>query len=229
MKASVTLLSLLLSAGAWISPAQAQTLYRCGKTYQDRPCAAGQAGKTMGSAVSGAPAARAAGAVPAECVQMGKDSLKIVWAREGGATQERLLDDAASEEQKRLIRDVYPRPGAASHVQAAVEADCVVAKAKAEQDAAIALAAALKAQREGKLPPTQPAAPAGYGDPAAAERARAEQAAARAEQAKRYCASLDSEMQGLRAAERGGGSAQAMDSLNAQRRALRERMSRAGC
>lgn len=227
MKRSIRVLLLLL--GAWMAMAQAQTMYRCGKTYQDRPCAGGQAGKAMGSAVSSAPAARASGMVPQECVQMGKDSLKIVWAREGGASLERLLDEAGSEAQRRLIRDAYRRGGAASHVQAAVEADCVVAKAKAEEDEAIAIAAALKAKREGKLPSAQPAPAAGYGDPAAAARAAAEQAAYKAEEKKRLCASLNSDMDSLVAAERRGGSAQAMDSLSAQRRALRDRVSRAGC
>jgi hypothetical protein len=227
MKRSIRVL--LLLAGAWMAGAQAQTLYRCGKTYQDRPCAAGQAGKAMGSAASSAPVPRASGTVPPECVQMGKDSLKIVWAREGGASLERLLEEAVSEAQKRLIRDAYRRGGAASHVQAAVEADCVVARAKAEEDEAIALAAALKAKREGRFPSAEPAPAAGYGDPAAAARAGAEQAAYKAEEKKRLCARLDSDMDSLVAAERRGGSAQAMDSLSAQRRALRDRVSRAGC
>jgi hypothetical protein len=230
MKPAIALL-LLLSGASWIAAAQAQTMYRCGKTYQDRPCAAGQAGKAMGSAVSSsAPAAGAAGA-DAECVQKGKDSLKIVWSREGGATEERLLGEAHSEAQRRFIRDVYRRPGAASTVQAAVEADCVVAKAQAEQDAAIALAAALKAQREGKLA----SPPAGYGDAAAAsaapdpaleERRKAEQLAAAA---KRRCDGLGSELDRLRADERRGGSAQTMERLAERRRELHAQMGKAGC
>jgi hypothetical protein len=221
-------LVLFLSTSLLGSAAQAQTLYRCGKTYQDRPCTAGQAGKVVGSTASGAPAAAASGA-DAECVQQGKDSLSIVWSREGGATEERLVSEAASAAQKRFVRDVYRRPGAASQVQAAVEADCVTAKAKAEQDAAIALAAALRAQREGKLEP--PAAQSGLrsADPAAEQRLKAEQAAAAAEHTKRHCASLDSEMNRLRAQERRGGSAQTMEGLNERRRNLRERMSGAGC
>ena len=31
-------LLLLAPAAAWIGAAQAQNMYRCGKTYQDRPC-----------------------------------------------------------------------------------------------------------------------------------------------------------------------------------------------
>jgi hypothetical protein len=230
MKPVIALL-LLLSGASWIAAAQAQTMYRCGKTYQDRPCAAGQAGKAMGSAVSSsAPAAGAAG--DAECVQKGKDSLKIVWSREGGATEERLLGEAHSEAQRRFIRDVYRRPGAASTVQAAVEADCVAAKAQAEQDTAIAIAAALKAQREGKLA----SPPAGYGNPAAAsgaaadpaleERRKAEQLAAAA---KRRCDGLGSELDRLRADERRGGSAQTMERLAERRRELHAQMSKAGC
>ena len=227
MKRSIRVL--LLLSGAWMAMAQAQTMYRCGKTYQDRPCAGGQAGKAMGSAASAAPSAGAA-AADAECVQQGKDSLRIVWSREGGATEERLLAEAASAEQKRFVRDVYRRPGAASTVQAAVQADCVAAKARAEQDAAVALAAALKAQREGKLPapPAGHAAPAAA-DPAAEERRKAEQVAAAAERAKQRCASLNSDMERLRAQERRGGSAGAMEAFSERRRELPERIRQGGC
>lgn len=222
------LFSLLVALGS--ATAQAQTMYRCGKTYQDRPCAAGLPGKAMGSAVRGTPAPAASGTVPPECVQMGKDSLKVVWAREGGATQDRLLGEATSEAQRRLVRNVYPRRGSASQIQAAVEQDCVVDLAKAEQDAALAAAAAVRAQREGKLPPV----PAGYqapaaADPAAEERRKAEIAAARAEAAKQRCKSLEREMENIAAAERSGGSARTMEKLADQRRQLRKAQSDGGC
>ena len=213
-------LLLLAPAAAWVGAAQAQNMYRCGKTYQDRPCAAGQTGKVVGRAAGSAPAAQASG-VPAECVQMGKDSLKIVWSREGGATQERLLADARTAAERRLVLDVYRRPGAASHVQAAVEADCVVAKAKAEEDAAIALAAALKAQREGKLPP------AAAGEPAPAAPAASPRIPI--QEAKRDCAGFERQAEALRADERRGGSARVMEQLSDRRRSLQSQRSAAGC
>jgi hypothetical protein len=150
---------MLLVAGtlAIIAQAAGQTMYRCGSVYQDRPCDAGAKAKVVGSTGSAAAApAPAAGADP-ECMQRARDSHKIVWAREGGATEERLLSEARSASERRLIQDVYRRPGAASTVQQRVEADCVAEKQREEHEAAVAIAAALKARREGAdAPPATP-------------------------------------------------------------------------
>jgi hypothetical protein len=197
---------------------QAQTMYRCGNVYQDRPCDAGKPGRAVGSTRTDA-AAPAVARVDAECAQRGKDSLKIVWSREGGATLERLLDEAKTAEDKRLVRDVYRRPGGASTVQAAVEADCVVEKQKAEEETAKAIAAALKAGRDGTLPAPEPASP---------QRPQ-ERAAHEPDRKKQQCAQLDAQLESLRARERAGGDVRRMEALNDERRALRAQMSRAGC
>jgi hypothetical protein len=220
---------LLIFAASLLLPlqAEAQTLYRCGSVYQDRPCDAGQKGRAVGSTgTSGAAAAQASG-IDAECAQRGRNSNGIVWARESGATQERLLSEATSASERRLIQDVYRRAGAASTVQAAVEADCVVEKQREEQDAAIAIAAALKARREGAGGMAQPSAVQPVGDDAA--QGQAKLAAREVEQKKRQCTRYNDDMESLRRQERAGGSAARMDSLNEQRRSLRESMSRAGC
>jgi hypothetical protein len=219
--------SLLIAAQA-----QAQTMYRCGSVYQDRPCDAGKTGKVVGSTGTGSAPATQAGGVDPECVQRGKDSHKIVWAREGGATEERLLSEATSARERRLIQNVYRRPGAATAVQAAVEADCVAEKQREGEQAAIAIAAALKAQKEGAGAPAQLSAQPGA-DPQAQEQAAKiaaqERAAREADYKKKECARYGDQMESLRRAERAGGSASRMDSLNEQRRDLRERMSKAGC
>jgi len=227
--------SLLLVSGSLliVLQAQAQTMYRCGSVYQDRPCDAGRAGRVVGSTgTGGGPAATPASGIDPECVQRGKDSQKVVWAREGGATEERLLSEATSAKERRLIQNAYRRPGAATTVQAAVEADCVAEKQREEQQAAIAIAAALKAQREGGGAPSQLSAQPGA-DPAAQERAAKiaaqERAEREADNKKRECARYGDQMESLVRAERAGGSGSRMDSLNEQRRALRERMSKAGC
>jgi hypothetical protein len=191
------------------APAQSQTMYKCGKVYQDRPCDGGQKGRAIGSTGAAAPASQP-GAADAECAQRGRDSLKIVWSREGGATEERLVAEASTAEQKRLVHEVYRRPGAASTVQAAVVADCVAEKQKLELDAALAAAAA------------EP-------DPAAEARLRAERDAEQAETKKRVCAQYQAQQDDLRSRERAGGNVQAMESLNTARRRLRERMSASGC
>ena len=229
MKGTIQCIALAAMALA-CAPVQSQTMYKCGKVYQDRPCDAGQKGRAVGSTGTAAPGAQT-GVADAECEQRGRDSLKIVWSREGGATEERLVSEAGSPQQKRLVRDVYRRPGAASTVQAAVVADCVAEKQKLEQDAALAAAAAVRAQREGTLPasPAQPAAAPAQPDPAAAARLRAEREAAQAESKKRLCAQFKTEQDNLRSRERAGGNVQTMESLNTERRQLHARMSASGC
>ena len=222
---------LALAAGLLIAgQAQAQNMYRCGSVYQDRPCDAGKAGKVVGSTGTAGPAATPSGDVDLECVQRGKDSQKIVWAREGGATQERLLSEASSPNERRLIQNAYRRPGAASTVQAAVEADCVAEKRREEQETAIAVAAALKARREGGDAPQslQPGANAGAQEQAV-QIAAQERAQREADQKKRQCARYSQDMESLVRQGRAGGSASTMDSLNEQRRSLRDRMSATGC
>jgi hypothetical protein len=222
----ITLLAFLCLLGA--TQVQAQTMYRCGSVYQDRPCDAGK-GRALGSTGTAAPAARTTG-VDAECAQRGRDSLKIVWSREGGATEERLLAEAKTPAEKRLVRDVYRRPGAASTVQSAVEADCVVEKQKAEEEAAKALAAALRAGRDSTSPAYSVPPPAAEANQEqAAERRREERAAADLERKKQQCARYDAQLDSLRAQERAGGDVRRMEALNEQRRSLKSQMSSAGC
>lgn len=223
-------LALLLFDGLLIAAhAQAQTMYRCGSAYQDRPCDAGRKGRVVGSTGSEQAAPQAAGVDP-ECVQRGRDSNKIVWSREGGATEERLLSEASTESQRRLIRNVYRRPGAASTVQVAVQADCVAEKQREEQEAAVAIAAAIKARQAGGGAAAQPSsAQRGAPDTGAQELAAQQRAAYEADQRKRQCTSYNDAMERLRREERTGGSAAVMEKLAERRRELREQMSRAGC
>lgn len=225
MRVFLTLSTSLLVAAV----AQAQTMYRCGSVYQDRPCDAGRQGKALGSTGTGEAAAPSVG-IDAECVQRARDSNRIVWAREGGASEERLLSEAKSEGERRLVRDVYRRPGAASTVQAGVQSDCVAEKRREEQETALAVAAALKAQREGTLPAGAPR-PAAISAPegAAPELIAQQRAKQEADDKRRQCERYGDEMERLRREERAGGSAAVMDRLNERRRGLRERMSRAGC
>src|SRR5688572_13577797 len=88
---SVVIAIPMLTAGM----ATAQTMYRCGSNYQDRPCDAGLKGKPVGRATSPteAPATAASGAATPECRQRGQDSLAVVYAWEGGATPDRQIDE----------------------------------------------------------------------------------------------------------------------------------------
>src|SRR6266850_2003816 len=135
---------MLVTAMLLCGSALSQTLYKCGRTYQDRPCDDGK-GTSMGAATS-SPGVTS-GATDAECVQRGQDSLKIVWAREGGATEERMLAEAATPAQRRLVQEVYRKRGSASQIQSAIATDCIAQKQQIERDAALAAAAAVRRQR----------------------------------------------------------------------------------
>ena len=226
-------LTMLALTGGLLMFAQAgaQTMYRCGSVYQDRPCDAGKAGRVVGSTgATGAAATQSSGVDP-ECVQRGRDSNKIIWAREGGASEERLLSEASSAKERRLIQNAYRRPGAATTVQAAVEADCVAEKQREQQESAIAIAAALKAQREGGGAPAQSLqqGAGSAGQEQAVQIAAQQRAEREADQKRQQCERYSQDMESLVRKERSGGSATRMDSLNEQRRSLRDQMSRAGC
>jgi hypothetical protein len=221
---------LLIPVLLLVPPAYAQKMYRCGSQYQDRPCDAGQKGKTLGSTGVAASASPSASSSDAECAQRGKDALKIVWSREGGATQERLMSEAANGYAKRLVEDVYRRRGSASEVQAAVEADCVVQKEKQERADALATAAARAQKEAGIQPAAAPAgAPAPVADPKAAESARQERVAMEERNKKLTCDGLTEQMDDLRAQERVGGTTGTMDALRGQRRRLQTKIDSTGC
>src|SRR5262245_46279065 len=95
-------LTIAVCAALWTVPAMAvagQTMYRCGNKYQDLPCESGEGsrlGKSGTPQAQGQPQGRSAAqfqaeADAAECSNRGKDSLKISWAREAGATAEKQL------------------------------------------------------------------------------------------------------------------------------------------
>lgn len=130
--------------GALCSPALAGTMFRCGSSYQDRPCDAGQPAKVINSsgvarervsapahAAASAPVATtvAAPRVDAECAARGNRAKQIVWAKESGRTAEVQLAAANSEDARRLISDVFARNGSSLDIRRDVEADCMAAKA----------------------------------------------------------------------------------------------------
>lgn len=107
----------------------AQTLYRCGKTFQDRPCAGGEAGQ----AISGAPS-RQADTNPATdpiCVLRAEQARKIAWAREAGRTEDDQLATAKSEQERLLIQEVYLLRGGSGEVATMVRDRCIKEREKA--------------------------------------------------------------------------------------------------
>jgi hypothetical protein len=219
----------ILAAAALSAPAGAQTMYKCGKQYQDRPCDAGQQGRAVGSATSARPTAGAAS--DAECAQRGSDALKVAWSREGGATAERLLAEIDAKgissskkaQERALVQSVYQKRGSAPQIRAAVEAECLAEKEKAAQAAALAAAAA-------KLQPAAPApAQAAPAATPAAPQASAVQQAGSADTNRTRCRNLGSSLESNRASQRKGGSTAAMEKLRDSARNIEAQMREAGC
>jgi hypothetical protein len=213
--------------------AGAQTMYRCGSMYQDHPCESGQKGRVIGNTGAGRAAAPSAAATDAECAQRGRDSMKIVWAREGGATEDRMLSEAGSEAQRSLVRDAWRRPGSANVVSEAIQADCVTQKAKDER-AALLMDEALKARKEATGVPSAapaPVAPVGPGANTAErdETMRRELEARNAEVKRRNCSRMQSELDDLNRRARVGGNAAAMERFSESRRSVESRMRSEGC
>ena len=217
-----------LAASALCAPAQAETTYRCGKTYQDRPCGNGQQGTVIGN--SEAPRAANKSVVDASCARRGNEAQKIVWSREAGALQDQLLAAARSGEQRKLIADVYAVRGTSSAVRAAIEMDCVQEREKSALTAAM-LANAGIAPSVSSVSSSDTSRKSDDGAAEAATRAdnaaRANRAAATRKRAQ--CSDLKAQSDRDRSSQRGGGDVGQMERLNQQRRATDSELSAAGC
>lgn len=206
--------------------AQAQTMFRCGSSYQDHPCEGKDPGKVIGH--SGVARASAKPGSDASCVQRGADSQKIVWAREGGALAEQQLAEARTAQQRKLIADVYQKRGTSTEISAAIEAECVSEKERAAQAATLIEAAKLLA------PPT-PGVGAGPNSAAEPDRKVAESAAAKDNAArdaairKSRCENLRTQRENVMSRQRAGGSGATMDSLYQQQRTVDKQLTENGC
>lgn len=119
-----------------------QTMYRCGNNYQDTPCDGGGQMKRIGKASGTARAETEAQPVDSQCVSRGQLSLKIIWAREAGATLERQLAEAKTPQDRRLVSSVYDKRGSAPSIRSQIEAECQAEQDKLRQAASLAAAAA---------------------------------------------------------------------------------------
>ena len=207
------------------------TMFRCGSSYQDRPCDAGQPSKVIGSngASREQPAEAEATPVDAVCAARGNRAKQIVWAKESGKTAEVQLAAATSEGDRRLIADVYSRRGSSLAVSKGVEADCMAERERAAQAAALIEAAGkLQAQDRPALPPAQ-AESARPAETAAPPRqaTTAPQATLAAKNAR--CQAMKGQLDEVTAAQRAGGTMAQMDQLNRQRQMAAKAWRDAGC
>lgn len=211
----------------------AQTMYRCGNTYQASPCETGQ-GRAIGRV--GAPQSSYKPVSNAECAQRGADSLKIVWAREAGLILEKALAEvdgkplspSRKSAAKKLIADVYLKRGSAPEVRAAIEADCVAEKEQEAMAAAMYRTVDPSRQRQGPAD-TSPESTEST-DAKAADSNRGEKMAANdATVKKAHCENLDRRLEYVYRSQRAGGDVRAMERLNQEHRDIRREQSEAGC
>jgi hypothetical protein len=154
------LIGLFLVALLPVAGAHGQTLYRCGSSYQDRPCDSADNQRVVGhgqnasaDAAAGSPAsggASVSAAAQGQCRQRGVAAEKIMWAREAGQTLPQQLADTARPVNPDLANDVYQRHGSAAEVRRAVEQDCLADAQQAAEAARLnSLAADILARQAG--------------------------------------------------------------------------------
>jgi hypothetical protein len=216
----------------------AYALYRCGNSFQDKPCAAGtteapvnpalrvaNAPVPSGVAPTAAPAPAPISGFNAICVKAGQDAQRVVWKREGGATQERQIAElgggGTSSDMVRIIESVYGRRGSAPDIRAAIEAECLVEKQR--QADAIAALNALNQAAGNKTT----AAP-GATTPEAATNAVAGNLPY-AVDPRAACQGLREREQSLKSRMRAGGSVATLEGYNAQQRSLDKALLSAKC
>lgn len=220
-------LSLLFLMACLGDSAQAQKMYRCGNTYQDRPCAGEQQGKILGS--TGVTQPTAAPAVDDQCAQRGAQAQRIMWAKETGRTEEMQLAAATSGYEKQLIGEVYRKRGSSVEVRTAIEGDCMAEKQRAAQAAALTEAAA---KLQGQGVPAATAGPPAV-KPASdqdTEARRQQEAEARlAADKKARCDGMSAQLENIRNSQRSGGNAATMDYLRSQQRKIEGEFRSAGC
>ncbi|RZI84573.1 MAG: hypothetical protein EOP38_08450 [Rubrivivax sp.] len=220
-------------AGA-LSPAAfaGGTMFRCGSSYQDRPCDAGQPSKVVGS--GGARATTQAVAAPAsvdgDCADRGTRAKQIAWGKEAGKTADVQVAAARSEDERQLVTQVYRQRGSSLDVQNAVQAECMAQKERAAQAAALM-------EQAGKLLGQNK--PSGASSSGLAEGVGREVVAAppslppvnqqAASDKKARCQSLNSDLSSITSSQRAGGGMEHMEQLNRQRQTAAKALRDAGC
>lgn len=230
--ARVVRLLLVAASACAASGAFAQTMYRCGSSFQDHPCTGGQAGVVIGSnPVPQAPRAASGGtAAPSvRCTQLGIAAQKISWSREAGKTEAEQAA-TANGDRRALIAEVYARRGSSVEVRASIESDCAAAEAR-EQAAAMASAGA---RPNGGLGLGSGAAPgidsAPQPDPAPTRGPRPDNAAANdAARKAATCKQLQTSRDNIAAQQRSPHSQAGMEQLREQYRSADESLRKAGC
>ncbi len=214
-----------------ISDATAQA-YRCGRVYQDHPCDGNLSAKSVSGSSHRSGSTNSNGApIHPICQQRGEDSLKIIWAREAGATREKVMADESNAANSKLVADVYRVRGSAQDVRARIEVEC-----KAEMDERAKALAIHEAMVKAGVAGSGSAAPSGpSAAEVAAQRATAAQQTEDAErradarETARRCDRIRQELNFNRTEQRSGGRTKDMERLNRTQSTLEREMRDGGC
>jgi hypothetical protein len=117
-------LVVLLLALACGSAFAGGTAVRCGRTYQDRPCA--DFGGRLVAPTKAQKALSSAQPVHPACRRRGAEAVPMIDARLKGVTEPTQLAATTSTSAKRLISEVYRVEGSAAEQRAAVESACML-------------------------------------------------------------------------------------------------------
>jgi hypothetical protein len=204
--------------------AEAQSLYRCGATYQDRPCSGGDSKVLARAAPQTAADPEGSQSMEPVCRDRGAAAQKIMWAREVGQTQDEQL--SRREFDADLIKRVYALRGSSLVVRRAIESGCM--KELEREDGARRSAAGDSAGLS-----TSRGSRRGMAERAGALEDDATGASGKVQQAQQAsgetCSMISAELSRLRNAQRSGGDGATMDDLAAQVRAAQSRLRTKGC
>ena len=108
----------------------ADDLYRCGNSYQDRPCKGAKKNPVVTKKIphkvnKAENESQTPSAVNVNCQQRGKAAKAIAKLREAGRTQDQQLNTTSDPASQTLIKEVYNRCGSALQVQYAFEHECM--------------------------------------------------------------------------------------------------------
>ena len=208
-------------------------MFRCGSSYQDRPCDAGQPAKVINRSGVSREQVPVAGSskVDAECADRGTRAKQVVWAKESGKTADVQLSSATSDEDRKLVAEVYRRRGSSLDVSKGIEADCMADKDRAGQLAALLDAAArLKGQdAPAPIPAARPTEVRRAETPVPPAPPQAVLAGPDSADRLARCRALKGQLDALTAGQRAGGTITQMEQLNRQQQSAAKAWRDVGC
>ncbi|MES2041521.1 MAG: hypothetical protein V4495_27205 [Pseudomonadota bacterium] len=212
-----SLLQALLMTSVLPGHVQAQNLYRCGSTYQDKPCDAGQPSQLIKKNPS--PSTSDKPPLDGNCIRRGEEAKKVIWFKEGGAFQDKLQAEAKTAEQRKIIADVYAMKGNANDIRMKIESDCMAEKdserkfgTRANDDEVSRHQAAERKAVNGETPKDN-------SKPDVTEAARKQ----------KQCEDVRKQINALRNTQKAGGSAQEMEIQANNKRDIETSLKELGC